>query len=181
MYQDIFPEEVNQWKQKGAQIIDVREPGEYTSGHLPGAVNIPLGQLPNRTDEVKEPVVLVCASGNRSGQAAQYLAEQGYVVDVRPPATKTLELPPEDAGTWERLRASFDGGAPLVMRVLEQAYTITQSRLIELTYALHPPDFTVMPDFGEEFDVQDFSRFKEAYEIGLRDTRKLLAGMPRES
>lgn len=78
MYQDIFPEEVNQWKQKGAQIIDVREPGEYTRGHLPGAVNIPLGQLPNRTDEVEEPVLLVCASGNRSGQAAQYLVEQGY-------------------------------------------------------------------------------------------------------
>lgn len=78
MYQDIFPEEVNQWKEKGAQIIDVREPEEYTSGHLPGAVNIPLEQLPNRTDEVEEPAVLVCASGNRSGQAAQYLVEQGY-------------------------------------------------------------------------------------------------------
>jgi rhodanese-related sulfurtransferase len=78
MYQDIFPEEVSQWKEKGAQIIDVREPGEYTRGHLPGAVNIPLGQLPKRTDEVEEPVMLVCASGNRSGQAAQYLAEQGY-------------------------------------------------------------------------------------------------------
>lgn len=78
MYQDIFPEEVSQWKEKGAQIIDVLEPKEYTSGHLPGAVNIPLGQLPNRTDEVEEPVVLVCASGNRLGQAAQYLAEQRY-------------------------------------------------------------------------------------------------------
>lgn len=78
MYQDVFPEGVNLWKRKGAQITDVREPGEYASGHLPGAVNIPLGQPPDRTDEVKEPVVLVCASGNRSGQAAHYLMEQGY-------------------------------------------------------------------------------------------------------
>ncbi len=76
MYHDIF--EVSRWKEKGAQIIDVRGPGEYTHGHLPGAVNIPLVQLPNRSDEVKKPVVLVCTGGNRSGQAAQYLAEQGY-------------------------------------------------------------------------------------------------------
>lgn len=97
------------------------------------------------------------------------------VVDVRPPPTKALELPPEDAGTWERLRASFDGGAPLALKVLEQAYTITQSRLIELTYAMHPPDLTITPELGEDFDVQDFSRFSEAYEIGLRDTRRALA------
>lgn len=78
MYRDIFPEEVNQWKQRGAQIVDVRETWEYEQGHLPGAVNIPLGQLPERTSELEPPVVLVCASGNRSGQAAQYLSEQGY-------------------------------------------------------------------------------------------------------
>lgn len=99
------------------------------------------------------------------------------VVDVRPPPTKALELPPEDAGTWERLRASFDGGAPLMLKVLEQAYTITQSRLIELTYAMHPPDVTIVPELGEDFDVQDFSRFSEAYEIGLRDTRCALTAM----
>lgn len=44
------------------------------------------------------------------------------VVDVRPPATKTLDLPPEDAGKWERLRALFDGGVPLVLKVLEGLY-----------------------------------------------------------
>lgn len=101
------------------------------------------------------------------------------VVDVRPPPTKPLELPPEDAGTWERLRASFDGGVPLVIQVLEQAYTITQSRLIELTYAMHPPDFTVTPELGADFDVQDFSRFEEAYDLGLQATRRALPGIMR--
>ncbi len=99
------------------------------------------------------------------------------VVDVRPPPTKTFDLPPADAGKWERLRASFDGGAPLVMRVLEQAYTITQSRLIELTYAMHPPDFTVVPGLGEDVDVQDFGRFEDAYDIGYRDTVRFIADL----
>ena len=78
MYQEIFPEELSQWKQKGAQAIDVREPWEYKQGHIPDAINIPLGELSSRTDELKEPVVFVCASGNRSGRAARYLSEHGF-------------------------------------------------------------------------------------------------------
>ncbi|MFN8378001.1 MAG: rhodanese-like domain-containing protein [Anaerolineae bacterium] len=62
------------------QLIDVRTPEEFASGHLPNAVNIPLDELPNRLGEVAtdEPVVLYCRSGNRSGQAAQLLASEGY-------------------------------------------------------------------------------------------------------
>ena len=78
MHQDVFPEEVDLWKRNGAQVIDVREPWEYEQGHLPDAKNVPLSELPERLHEFAEPVVLVCASGNRSGQAARYLAEQGF-------------------------------------------------------------------------------------------------------
>ncbi|TSA85468.1 rhodanese-like domain-containing protein [Deinococcus detaillensis] len=42
---DIFPNEVGEWLKRGARIIDVREPQEYLGGHLPGPVNIPLGEL----------------------------------------------------------------------------------------------------------------------------------------
>lgn len=78
MYQDIFPEEVTPWRREGAQVIDVREPWEYERGHLPGAKNVPLGDIPERLNELTEPLVLVCASGNRSGQAARYLEGQGF-------------------------------------------------------------------------------------------------------
>lgn len=78
MYQDIFPEEVKTWKNKGATLVDVREPWEYSQGHLPGTKNVPLSQLYQRVNEVPDNVVLVCASGNRSGQAAHYLSEHGY-------------------------------------------------------------------------------------------------------
>ncbi|MFE6685801.1 rhodanese-like domain-containing protein [Streptomyces sp. NPDC057743] len=63
-------------------LIDVRTPGEYASGHLPGALNIPLAQIRRAVPELRHAadrgdVLLVCASGNRSENARRLLAEQG--------------------------------------------------------------------------------------------------------
>ena len=62
------------------QLVDVREPLEVRAGTLPGAVNIPLGELPGRVGELDPArrVLLLCRSGNRSGQAARWLAAQGF-------------------------------------------------------------------------------------------------------
>jgi|TARA_B110000240_G_scaffold9929_1_gene10625 rhodanese-related sulfurtransferase len=63
-------------------IVDVRTPGEFVGGHVAGSVNIPLNEVVSRIDELKkmQPMVLCCASGGRSGQAADYLIEQGLDV-----------------------------------------------------------------------------------------------------
>jgi rhodanese-related sulfurtransferase len=63
-----------------AQLIDVREPNEYENGHILGARNIPLSQLKQRKQEVRndQPVYLYCQSGMRSGRAAQMLRRNGY-------------------------------------------------------------------------------------------------------
>ena len=64
----------------GARLVDVRTPGEFSGGALPGAINIPLGDLPGRVGELKKdprPVVVYCASGMRSGQAKRILAGAG--------------------------------------------------------------------------------------------------------
>ena len=53
MYNDIFPEEVKQWQQKGAALVDVREPWEYAQGHVPETKNIPMSELPNRPKEIR--------------------------------------------------------------------------------------------------------------------------------
>jgi len=61
-------------------IIDVRTPQEFFGGHVEGSVNIPLNEIPERLEEFKsmnEDIILCCASGNRSGQAAQYLKNHG--------------------------------------------------------------------------------------------------------
>jgi len=61
-------------------IIDVRTPGEFAEGHVPGSVNIPLDQLPQRIEEVQRmeaPIVLCCRSGARSGVALDLLRAAG--------------------------------------------------------------------------------------------------------
>jgi len=67
-------------KEKQAVIIDVRTASQFSGGHVSGSINIPLQEISNRLDEIKEmkePLVLCCASGNRSGIAAQWLSSQG--------------------------------------------------------------------------------------------------------
>jgi phage shock protein E len=67
--------------QAGARLVDVRTPGEFAAGHLPGAVNIPLQQLDDRLAELEpkgSPVVLYCRSGHRSGNAARTLKSAGF-------------------------------------------------------------------------------------------------------
>jgi rhodanese-related sulfurtransferase len=64
----------------GAAVIDVREPGEYVAGHVPGAVLMPMGRLPSRIAELdpSRPVFVICASGNRSRAMADFLARAGF-------------------------------------------------------------------------------------------------------
>lgn len=61
-------------------VLDVREPWEYEEGHIPGVTLIPMQEVPNRLDEIptEETVILTCRTGNRSGQVAEYLRQQGY-------------------------------------------------------------------------------------------------------
>lgn len=73
----------------GVQLIDVRTPGEYTGGHLAGAINLDQsgGQLESSVGSLdkSKPVLLYCASGRRSAAAREYLREQGFndVVDLQ--------------------------------------------------------------------------------------------------
>lgn len=62
------------------QVVDVRNPGEHAIGSLPDAVNIPVGQLPARLDELdpSRPTVVYCAGGYRSSVAASLLRANGF-------------------------------------------------------------------------------------------------------
>ncbi len=63
----------------GGVLIDVREPREFASGHVPGAIAIPMGQLPGRLSELdaSAPIYVICASGNRSRVMCQVLNAAG--------------------------------------------------------------------------------------------------------
>jgi len=60
-------------------VLDVRETDEFAAGHIPGALNIPLGLLPVMADAVERNRTwyVICQSGARSAIAAQYLAGLG--------------------------------------------------------------------------------------------------------
>lgn len=63
-------------------FLDVRTPGEFAAGHLPGALNIPLNELKGRLPEVPEgPVVIVCRSGRRAASAYRVLVGSGRPSD----------------------------------------------------------------------------------------------------
>lgn len=61
-------------------IVDVREPAEFAFGHIPGAKNIPLGELEERLSEIdqNEELHIICRTGRRSDLAAQKLKANGY-------------------------------------------------------------------------------------------------------
>jgi rhodanese-related sulfurtransferase len=63
--------------QGGALLIDVRELDEWQQGHAPGSRLVPLGRLMAELPRDRE-LLLICRSGNRSGQAQRRLAAQGY-------------------------------------------------------------------------------------------------------
>lgn len=68
-------------KENQGTIVDVRTPEEFRGRNVASSINIPLQEIQQRIEELKNlktPLVLCCASGNRSGQAHRYLAQQGF-------------------------------------------------------------------------------------------------------
>ena len=69
-------------KEKGYLILDVRRNDEFSSGHIPGAVNIPNEMIgsekPSDLPDQEQLILVYCRSGNRSKQAAEKLAKLGY-------------------------------------------------------------------------------------------------------
>jgi molybdopterin/thiamine biosynthesis adenylyltransferase/rhodanese-related sulfurtransferase len=84
---EVDPAEVSEHLGNGVTLIDVRETEEWDRGHIPGAVHVPRGYLESRIDAAvadrDKPVVLYCASGQRSALAANTLTELLGYADVR--------------------------------------------------------------------------------------------------
>jgi rhodanese-related sulfurtransferase len=82
MFDRIEPAEAQRRVQAGAALIDVRESDEFAQARVPGAVLIPLSEFAQRYTELPQEseVVLMCAGGVRSAQAAQFATQHGYRV-----------------------------------------------------------------------------------------------------
>lgn len=83
-FKTITPEELESKLQNGEKLhlIDVREDEEVAEGMIPGAVHIPMGQIPEAMDQLdeKKEYIIICRSGGRSGRVCQYLLGYGYNV-----------------------------------------------------------------------------------------------------
>jgi rhodanese-related sulfurtransferase len=103
---------VSELPSEDLNLLDVREQDEWAAGHAPGAVHIPLGELPARVGELSDladdkPLYVVCRSGGRSARATAWLNASGWdAVNVaggmmswhsqgRPVVGEHPDIPPE--------------------------------------------------------------------------------------
>ena len=87
---------IPQLMKEGAQLVDVRSPAEFASGHVPGSVNIPLNEIDQgaaRLDKQRW-VIVFCASGTRSAMARRQLLSRGF--------ERVL-----NAGTWRNVNGAL--------------------------------------------------------------------------
>ena len=78
-------------------LIDVRTPLEYNSGNVKGSINIPMNEVPQRLDGIRElePMIVFCKSGVRSQKVLEFLKDNG-IVEV------------ENGGGWMEVNASVN-------------------------------------------------------------------------
>jgi rhodanese-related sulfurtransferase len=85
MVEELTPKEVKRRVDDGdVRVIDVRSPARYERGHVPGAINVPLGELPSRAPEIEwddTDVVCACPVGQSSVQAAMLIESYEGVDD----------------------------------------------------------------------------------------------------
>ena len=143
-FQDISVERVRaylgQHEEQDYALVDVRQPDEYTKGHIPGAILIPLGEIPERIGELPtdKDIILYCRSGKRSKGAAIFVGSQPQVAGTvfnmiggilawngeLLPATPQLKVFDLSGGDHEiLLRAmELERGAGLFYTTLSQRY-----------------------------------------------------------
>jgi rhodanese-related sulfurtransferase len=77
MVDEITPDELHERLEEDdvPQVVDIRNPDEYAEGHIPGAINVPMGELPSRVGEIEwdDDVVVACPIGQSSIQAARLI------------------------------------------------------------------------------------------------------------
>lgn len=122
------------WMKTGAvDIIDVREPAEFASAHIPGARSLPLGQLRSvaLAPQPGRKLLMVCASGRRSSMACEHVAQAGHEV---------FSLA-GGLSAWEQAGGAVERGARKVIPLERQVMAIAGSLVLAgvlLSLFVHP-------------------------------------------
>jgi rhodanese-related sulfurtransferase len=80
--QEVSVDELETALSAGARLVDVRETDEYVAGHVPGAIHVALGTVPDTVQafQGQGPTYVICKSGARSMRACEFLVDQGVEV-----------------------------------------------------------------------------------------------------
>jgi rhodanese-related sulfurtransferase len=134
---------------KELTVVDVRSPGEFAAGHLPGAYNVPLDQLDRAVPVLRETtgegdLLVVCAAGPRSETARTRLAERGIAATVLSGGTNAwsedggdLELSADGSGRtpWDMNRQVRFAAGSLVLLGLLAGRKLPKARLLAVGIA----------------------------------------------
>ncbi|WP_249411024.1 rhodanese-like domain-containing protein [Nocardioides faecalis] len=135
--------------ERGETVLDVRERREFREGHVPGAVNIPMGELARRLGELDPAVAVhvVCASGNRSSAMVPVLVAAGYAAANVTGGTSA----------WTRSGRPVETpletpGAPRTPRPAVTVRTLETPSLGDRTYLVHDGERAFVVDPQRDID-----------------------------
>lgn len=168
-------------------VIDVREASEYSAGHIPGAINIPIRTLAQNLDKIPadQPVVVYCASGHRAGMATSSLHALGYNnVKAFPPgwkgwsASEAVSTDPVEAATYSTPKVNGEMLAAVdefLSNIPEGYYSLgTVDKLKEAMDA-----GAVVVDVREESEYAD-GHIPGALDIPIRTLAQNLDKIPKD-
>jgi len=164
---DLTPEEAHRLYEEGVPFVDVREVEEYAQARIPGARLLPLSEFMARYQELPKdtPVVLYCRTGNRSWQAAAWLAQQGY--------TQVLNL---EGGIVRWYRS----GLPVDTTPVEEVYAATPFKEVgPLEARALVEDGAFVVDVREPWEYQG-GHVPKAVNIPLSTLPRRLSELPRD-
>ena len=158
-------------------LIDVRQPQEYQSGHIPGARLLPLPELEQRTEELRaqsgKELVFYCRSGARSMRAATYAASALHLPRVHNLVGGISAYQGEVLPDLPRLRATQLGGT--AKDVLERALEMEKG-----TYDLYTRLRACFPAGEVGADLEELARAEVAHARSLYRTLQQLGNAPAE-
>jgi rhodanese-related sulfurtransferase len=164
---DLTPEEAHRLYEEGVPFVDVREVEEYAQARIPGARLLPLSEFMARYQELPKdtPVVLYCRTGNRSWQAAAWLAQRGY--------TQVLNL---EGGIVRWYRS----GLPVDTTPVEEVYAATPFKEMgPLEARALVEDGAFVVDVREPWEYQG-GHVPKAVNIPLSTLPRRLSELPRD-
>lgn len=148
-------------------IIDVRQPGEYEQGHIPGAKLIPVGELDSRLSEIDKdkPALVYCAIGGRSRVAAQLMAGKGFSRVINLSGGFKAWNGEAAVGPQEQGLELFSGNEP-IDQTLAMAYSIEDGLrdfYLSMAKKVNNPRAAVLFEKLAAIEVKHQDRIYQAY------------------